>query len=65
MLMLMLDVIQHIHAEVFWHLPKPLETLGSLVQPALGWAAWDARAALQRRQQQVTSCWSSCSMLGI
>ena len=53
MLMLMLDVIRRIHAEVFRQLPAQPEKLGMLTLPATGWPAWDARNALRRKQQQV------------
>ena len=51
--MLMLDVVQRIHADVFRALPRQLDGPPALSLPAVGLAAWDARAALQRRQQQV------------
>ena len=53
MLMLTLDVLRRIHEDVFNILPRQLaEVEQQLRSPALGWAPWDARSALQWQQHQ-------------
>ena len=53
MLMLTLDVLRRVHEDVFNILPRQLaEVEQQLRSPALGWAPWDARSALQWQQHQ-------------
>lgn len=61
--MVMLGVVQRIHADVFRALPKAaLLKSAQLHVPIAGWADWDVRAALQRRRQQVP-CQAQRAML--